>query len=113
MLPFDVFEDEVRLTPRGDARIEEFCDVGVGKPRQDGAFPLEPLLGIMPKEANVEQLDRNSTTESPVAALRQPDAAHASMSDLRQQRVHAHGLAGQGLTPRPRRLRMLQESPFG
>src|SRR5215469_15954904 len=38
----DVFEDEIGLSIRGDARIRQFRDVGMGELSKDSAFALEP-----------------------------------------------------------------------
>jgi len=111
VLRFDVFQYQIRLAPGCDARIEELCDAWISESCQNAAFSLEPLFGILAKTANVKQLDGNPATESPVAALRQPDTAHASMSDLGEQRIHAHLLACQSPSQQERRP-LFFEKPF-
>jgi hypothetical protein len=42
--------------------------------------------------SGVQQLHRSATLESPIAAFGQPDAAHSSLTDERNQSVGANGL---------------------
>ena len=64
-------------------------DVRMREPREDRAFALEALSAGAADERGVEQLDRRLAFEAAVAALGQPDAAHAAVADGRDQRVGA------------------------
>ena len=87
--PLHVLEHEIRLTRRRHARVEEPGDVGMREPREDVAFALEPLLAGAPHERHVQQLDGRVSREAAVAALRQPDAAHPAVPDVRDHAVGA------------------------
>ena len=47
-----------------------------------------------PSSASVQELDRGPALEPAVAALGEPDAAHTSLTNRRQEGVRPHGLAG-------------------
>ena len=73
------------------------------EPGEDRAFPPEALLAGAADEARVEKLDGDPSFEAAVAALRQPDAAHAALADGLDQRVRADRLTGERSASRRRR----------
>ena len=80
-LAFDVLEDEIRLSRRRHARVDEVGDVRMAEAGEDVAFAPESLLARPAHERHVQQLDRGSSFEAAVAALGQPHAAHAALAD--------------------------------
>src|SRR5713101_771940 len=62
---------------------------------QDVALALEALLARAADQAGVQELDRGQAFEPPVATIREPHAAHAPLTNQREQRVRADRLAGQ------------------
>ena len=97
-----VLEDEIRLARRRHPRIDEVRDVRVGEPGENVAFAPEPLFAGAPQQREVQQLDRRAPFEAAVAALGQPHAAHAALTDSRDQAVGAEGLPLQRPRQRPR-----------
>src|SRR5438552_1056019 len=65
------------------------------QPGQDATFPLEARLTVPTDQAGVQELGRGLALVAPVAPIRQPDAAHAALAELRAQRVVAEGLTGE------------------
>ena len=57
------------------------------------AFPPESFLHRAPDERDVQQLDGRASFEAAVAALGEPDAAHATLADERHQPIGADDLA--------------------
>src|SRR5262252_5228692 len=86
-LPFNIFEDKIRLPGRTDAGIHEFSDVAMEKASQDGALALESFFAAASNQARAEKLDRCFALKAPITALREPDRSHASVSDGRDQAV--------------------------
>ena len=87
-----VLEHEVRLARRRHSRIDEVRDVRVGEPGENVALAPEPLFAGAPQQREVQQLDRRAPFEAAVAALGQPHAAHAALTDPRDQAVRTEGL---------------------
>src|SRR4029077_12409195 len=83
------------LPRRGHSRVEKRRDMRMREAAKDTALPLEALFAAFSDERDVEGLDRYSPVKSSVAPLRQPDAAHAALTDLRPQSVHAERVTGQ------------------
>ena len=86
VLAVHVFEDQIRLTAGRDAGVDELRDVRVSQPPEDRAFTCEAFLAA-PAERDVQELDRRAAFESAVAALGEPDGAHAALADRRDERV--------------------------
>src|SRR5215471_12009210 len=85
----------------------------MGQTAENTAFASEPFLAALPDQRQVEELHRNSALESPIGALRQPDAAHAALTNLRHEPVDAHRLAAEPDAIRQTEGTLLQESAFG
>src|SRR5215469_10759068 len=51
-LAFHIFEDKVRLSSSRYTCVQQFRDVGIGKPGKDCTFSLESLLAAPPDQAN-------------------------------------------------------------
>src|SRR5262249_3443524 len=83
----DVFEDEIRLAGRRDAGVDQTRDMRMRQTGEYRAFPAKTLLAGTPDERDVEELDRHASLETTIAALGQPDAAHSSLTDERQQTI--------------------------
>ncbi len=94
-LAVDVFEHEVRLAAAGHARIEQSRDVRMLEPRQRRAFTHEATPAVAREQCEVEQLDRDLGIEATIAALGQPDAAHAASAERTLERVGANRAAGE------------------
>ena len=104
-IAFDVLQDQVRLARGRDAGVEESCDVRVGQTGQEVALAAEALLAGLTEQARVQELDRGFALEATVAALCEPDVAHAALTDEGNERVGAEGLPGKrcGRTGKSRR----------
>src|SRR5215467_15457178 len=59
------------------------------------AFAFEPLRAYFSHQCDVQKLDGDLPLESPVNSLCKPDAAHASLTDLRDQLVDTNSLIAQ------------------
>jgi hypothetical protein len=75
-----MFDDKIRFCIGGDARVDEFGNVGISQLTENAALTLEPLRARS-GHSEPEKLDGHAPLEAAVAALRQPDAAHASLAD--------------------------------
>ena len=80
-LAVHVFQDQVRLALGRDARVDQLRDVRVPEAGQDAALAAEAPLAVAAHQARVQQLHGRLAAETAVAALRQPDAAHAALPD--------------------------------
>ena len=94
-LAFDVLEHQVGMTARRHAGVDEVRDVRMGEAREDVAFAAEPLFAGPAHQREVEQLDRDPSLEAAVAALAQPHAAHAALTDALDEAVRADGLSAE------------------
>ena len=94
-LAFDVLEDQIRLSGRRDAGVDQACDVRMGKTSKDAAFALKTFLPRAPDQCSVQQLDGDFALEAPVAAPCEPHGAHAALAQRRFQRVRADRLTDQ------------------
>ncbi len=65
---------------------------GCRQPGEDAAFAREAFSAV-PGQGDLQELDRHAAVESTVAALGEPDGAHAAFTDRRDQRVGADGFA--------------------
>jgi len=91
------------------ARVDQARDVRISQPPEDDAFAPEPLLAAPADERCVQQLDRHLPFIAAVAAPAEPHAAHAAVTDAREQRVGAdRDAAERGIVLRDRR--RVQES---
>src|SRR5690606_21935315 len=93
-LAVDVFEHEVRLTARRDPGVDQLRDVRMLQLREHRSFAHEPLLGRPTEQRRVQQLDRRPGFVTAVAAVREPDLAHATLADALLERVRADAGAG-------------------
>src|SRR5882757_3662437 len=59
------------------------------------SLALEAGFAPLADECEVEKLHRDSPLESTVVSLRQPNAAHTAVTDLRHQPIVTQGLPGQ------------------
>ena len=91
VVAFDIFEHEIGLPGRGDARVEELRDVRVREAAEHAALTFESLLTA--RESDTQELDRCPALEPSVATLREPHRAHPTLTDRRQQGVCADRLA--------------------
>ena len=115
MLARDVLEDEIRLTARRDAGIDQVRDIRMTQFCQHRAFSHEALFGRLAHQGCIEQLYRNATLVPAIAPVREPDGAHAAMAEYGLERVRAELLAGEphavesngGRFEQQRRLRQL------
>ncbi len=94
-LAIDVLEHEVGLAGRRHAGIDQVRDVRMPHARQDRTFAPEPLFAGSADDGGIQQLDCGQSFEPAVAALRQPDAAHAALADQRYELVGAENLPDQ------------------
>ena len=94
-LAVHVLEDQVELAGRRDARVDEVRDVRVGEAGEDADLAPEASFAGAAHEARVQDLHRHLPLEAAVGALREPDAPHASLPDVRGDPVGAEGLADQ------------------
>src|SRR6516225_641040 len=67
---------------------------------QNSALTFETLLAAFPHQRDIENLHRYAPLKSSVASFGQPDGAHSSMADLRNQGVDAENLTCQTRAPR-------------
>jgi hypothetical protein len=107
-----VLENQERLEPARDARIDELRDVRVRQTSENPAFALEPFLAVA-GQRQVEQLDGRAPVEAPVAPVGQPDRAHAALADRRPQGVRTDRLVGCRCLNRERDHASLEESFVG
>ncbi len=75
--------------------INQFRDVGMSQATQNAAFAFEPLLADLSHQRDVENLHRYAPLKSSVVSFRQPDGAHSTMTDLRNQSVDTKRLTSE------------------
>ncbi len=75
----------------------------VGKAPNNSAFAFEALLAAFPHPRKVEEFHRHPPLEATIASFGQPHASHATLADLRDQRVWSQCLACE-----PRSVRQLE-----
>ena len=95
LFTLDALQHQVRLSGRRDACVEQRRDVRMGEASEDVTFTPEALPGGAADQGNVEQLDRDLGLVAAVAAVGEPDAAHAAVAERLFERVGAKGLAGE------------------
>ena len=88
--PLNVFQDEVGPIRRGDAGVDQAGDVRMRKPREQAAFPPEPVERDGRRGIGLEELERELSLETPVAALREPNLAHSPAADGCDDGISAH-----------------------
>src|SRR6516165_1706275 len=69
LLSFYMFENEIWFTIRSHARIDQFCDVGIGKTAENLSFALESLSSALCNHSEIQKLHRYSSLEAPIATL--------------------------------------------
>ena len=107
-----VFQDEVRLALGLDTGIQQMRNVRMLQAGEHASLAREPLLRRMPDESRVQELHRHLSFESAVAAMCEPDGAHAAEPERPLQRVRAEGAAfetGRQIATD----RVFEELPFG
>ena len=95
-----------------DAGVDQVRDVRMRQPGEDGAFAPEPLFAGAADQRDVEQLDGRAALEAAVAALGQPDAAHAALADQRR-RAGTRRRSGPPATASARRARSAERAARG
>ena len=95
VVALDVLENEIGLSDRRYACVEQLGDVRMGQTAEDHALPLESVLAAPPNERDFEKLNRYFSRESRVVSFREPDAPHATLTDLCYQTVRSHRLTVQ------------------
>src|SRR5207253_11201839 len=73
-----LFEGEIGLAIRGDARVEQACDMFVAEARQDLPLAIESPTQAGAGESGVEQLQRNAAFEQAIGALGERSEEHTS-----------------------------------
>jgi hypothetical protein len=91
----NVFENEIWLSGLRYPSVDQFGYLRMPQTAKKHAFPFEALLAGPADERDVEKLDRYLSLKPPIVSLRQPDAAHTALTDLRDQPVSTEDLAGQ------------------
>ena len=97
-----IFQDEVRLAIAFDTGIQQMSDVRMLQAGQHASLAREALLRRMPDESRVQELDRHLSFEPAIAAMCEPDGAHAAEPERPLQRVRAESTAfetGRQLAP--------------
>src|SRR5579883_944469 len=95
VLAFTVFKDKIRLTALRYACINQFCNQRMKKQTENFAVPRKPFGSRFPHQRDGEEFHCNLALEPAVNSLRQPDAAHSALADLRQQSVRTNRLVCQ------------------
>src|SRR5215469_2065703 len=90
----DIFENEIGLAMRCNARIQQFGNMRMAQPAENAALALKALFGCRAGQRDIHKLDRSLSFESPIAALGEPHRSHAPLADLRHQGVGADSLSG-------------------
>src|SRR5215469_5533617 len=67
----------------------------MGETPQNAAFSLETFVAASSHQRDVKHLHRYAPFESSITSFSQPYRAHASVADLRKQRVDTKRLAGE------------------
>ena len=94
----DVLHDEVRLSDRRHATVEEGDDVRVLERREDLAFGAKPAGGVARTHGRTGDLDRDPVLEEAIGTLGEVDAAHTPFADevdetiLADRRPDAHSI---------------------
>src|SRR5262245_18022626 len=88
-----MFENEIGLPAPTNPGILKLCDMWMREPAEDCAFAFEALLSATSRECDIEKLYSRPTLESPIAAVRKPNAAHPALAYRLYQRVCADRLA--------------------
>jgi hypothetical protein len=88
-----VFQNEVRLATGFDTGIQQTGDVRMLQAGEHSPFTRKALLRWMPDERGIEELHRDLPFEPTIAAMCQPDCAHAAEAERPLQRVRPYGMA--------------------
>ena len=81
-LALHVLEHQVRVARLRYTRIDKVGNVRMREPREDVALAPEALFAGAAHQRDVQQLDRRTSFEAAIAALGEPDAAHAALADM-------------------------------
>jgi hypothetical protein len=84
--------------------------MGVGEEAEYFSLTFEAGFAFPAYEGDVEKLHRDPAIESTVASLREPNATHTAVTDLRHQPVIPEGLPSQGGRSREFNRPRLQET---
>src|SRR5277367_4271865 len=87
--PFDIFHDEVGLSGRRGAPVEQSRDAWMFKLSEDLPFPAETLGQVRITAGAGDQFDGDSLVIFAVGAVGEIDDSHASASNLIKDRVGA------------------------
>src|SRR5215471_1027001 len=83
----DVLERKIRLAVFGQSGVEEPRDVGMIQARENSPLAGQPLREPEPHQCRRHELQGYATLEQAVDALREPNAAHATMPEQRANAV--------------------------
>src|SRR5438309_2236404 len=92
VVALDVLENEIRLPSGRYPRIDQLGNVRMRQTAEYDSFALESFFAASPDESDFEKLHSYFSRKSRVVSFREPDAAHATLADLRYERVGAHRL---------------------
>src|SRR3954454_13787879 len=95
VVAFDVLENQIGLSDQRYACIEQLGDVRMRQTAEYDSFALESFFAASPDERDFEKLHSYFSRKSRVVSFRQPHTAHATLADLRYERVGAHRLTGE------------------
>ena len=90
-----VLQYEKRLTRFGDAGVNQLRDVRMDDACQEAALPGEARF-VTADKGDRRKLDSGTPLEAAVAALREPDDAHAAGAERRQQAIRSAAPASGG-----------------
>src|SRR5580692_94547 len=110
VLPFDKLKDQVRLPAGRYSCIHQLRDVGMRQPTENAALAFESTFAAFPHLCDMDELHRHFSLKAPIVALGQPNASHAALADLRNQRIRSNSLAGQPPRPGCRSRAILQKT---
>src|SRR4029077_12196807 len=73
--------------------VNQLRDVRMCQAAQNATFAFESLLAALPHQSDAQHLYRDASFKPPIVSFRQPNGAHSTMADLRNQRVDTKSLA--------------------
>src|SRR4029453_2962904 len=91
-LPAHVLQNEVGLSSRLDASIQESRDVRMVQRSGNASLTRKALLRRMPDQGGIQELYRYLSFEAAVAAMCEPDGAHAAEPKRPFEGVRANGV---------------------
>ena len=106
----DIFEREIRLAVLGDAGIQQASNVRVAKARKDLTLATE-ALGQQRSQNRMHELESHLAGKQAVDALREPDTAHAAMTEERENSIRAESSIDERRVGRERRRQRCRHRP--